>query len=232
MLIAAALIAAFILVACDPPTEFPEPLNDAACWELVGEPIPFPPPSPFDPVSFWEWDGESETATYYSYGCGEEPVLTIAASSPDAGFSSADGADTQGGEEVCSHNVYIYNRICDVPEEPVTFACNVSDGSLNAYHCGRPVAIYAGSLEVWGIDPATGKGELAFELSDAQIAEVGIPDAEPALIAEGINPFTQAAIHVFRLPTGEFQLNTWYVGGKPYAVKWAEGDTFATNLLW
>lgn len=220
-LIIAVIIGAALLVACDPPTDFPEPLNDAACWEQVGEPLPS---TVGGTESYWDWDGESDTATYYSYGCGEDPL-----------------------EEYCGRNIYTYTRVCELPgeeptpepteeptpePEPIVFACDVDDGSLNAYHCGRPVAIYRGSFAIWGVDPNTAEGALAFEITGEQIAAAGIPEAEPALIAEGTNPFTQAAIHVFRLPTGEFQLNTWYVGGKPYVVKWAEGDTFVSNLLW
>ena len=101
--------------------------------------------------------------------------------------------------------------------------CDVGDGSINATHCGRPVAVYTGSLEVWGIDVNTGMGVLAFEVTDEQIEAVGVPEAAPVVLAQGVNPFTFWPITVYRLPTGEFQLNTYYWDGKPYVIIWETG---------
>lgn len=107
--------------------------------------------------------------------------------------------------------------------------CDVTDGSLNTYHCGRPVAIYAGSLEVWGIDINTGIGALAFEVTDEEIATVGVPEA-PVVVAEGVNPFTYWPITLYALPSGEFQLNTYYWDGKPYVVAWPMDSTEPGDL--
>lgn len=106
---------------------------------------------------------------------------------------------------------------------PLVFACDVADGSLNAYHCGRPVAIYGVPLEVWGIDPSTGKGELVFEVGGDEIAALEAP-AAPMVLAQGVNPFTGQPITLYVLPSGELQLNTYYWDGKPYIVTWPIGS--------
>lgn len=210
------VLATLIALAGCAPTSFPEPLTSPDCWVLEAT-VETTFPSSEVPSSYWEWDGLSETAVYHSYGC--EPAIGI-----------------------CEYNTYTYRRVCSLEVESTPIpalpsptpipCCDVNDGSMNAMHCGRPVAMYPGSLNIWGIDPWTGEGQIAFEVTDEQIAAAGIPAEEPVLIAEGINPYTEAAILIFRLPTGEFQLNTWYVGGKPYVVKWSEGESSITTLEW
>lgn len=223
---AAALLVMLVLTACAPET-FPEPLANGTCWNLTNEQYDIGSeivPEPLE--SYWDWDGASETAVYHSYYCvsiGEVPtVLAVDAAQAELQYE-------------CHYSIYTYERLCDVPEvlaptpTPIPY-CDVEDGSLNFAHCGRPVAIYEAPLAIWGVDPWTGTGEIAFEITDEQIEAAGIPEGEPVLIAEGVNPFTDAAIHVYRLPNGEFQLNTWYVGGKPYIVTWGNGPL--NTLAW
>ena len=111
--------------------------------------------------------------------------------------------------------------------------CSLGDGSLNALHCGRPVAIYdESSFEIFGIDINTGNGALAFVVTDEQIAEAGVPEDVPVVIATGQNPYNFRPIVLYRLPSGEFQLNTYYWDGKPYSVKWDEGASTVEVVTW
>ncbi|SRR5690606_33850126 len=121
-------------------------------------------------------------------------------------------------------------------EEPTPAApmsCTTGDRSLNADHCGRPVAIFArnGGFAIYGIDINTGWGALASEISAEQIEAVGIPTDGPVAIAEGQNPYNYQPFTLYRLPSGEFQLNTYYWDGKPYVVKW-EGTSPVKVVTW
>lgn len=121
-------------------------------------------------------------------------------------------------------------------EEPTPAApmsCTTGDRSLNADHCGRPVAIFAqnGGFAIYGIDINTGWGSLASEITAEQIEAVGIPTDGPVAIAEGQNPYNYQPFTLYRLPSGEFQLNTYYWDGKPYAVKW-EGNSPVKVVTW
>lgn len=96
------------------------------------------------------------------------------------------------------------------------------DGRINnnpARDCAAPVAIYPGSIDVYSVDPQTGRGHLTLRLSDETIAAVGVP-ASNTLVAQAANPFTSHPVSVYVLTTGEIQLNTFYADGKPYTVAW------------
>jgi len=121
-------------------------------------------------------------------------------------------------------------------EEPTPAApmsCTTGDRSLNADHCGRPVAIFArnGGFAIYGIDINTGWGALASEITAEQIEAAGIPTDGPVVIAEGENPYNYQPFTLYRLPSGEFQLNTYYWDGKPYVVKW-EGTSPVKVVTW
>ena len=119
------------------------------------------------------------------------------------------------------------------PEPAAPMSCTTGDRSLNADHCGRPVAIFAqnGGFAIYGIDINTGWGSLASEITAEQIEAVGIPTDGPVAIAEGQNPYNYQPFTLYRLPSGEFQLNTYYWDGKPYAVKW-EGNSPVKVVTW
>lgn len=87
---------------------------------------------------------------------------------------------------------------------------------------GQPVAIYQGSVDVYGIDPVTSQGVLEVRVTDEQIEAVGVPSADEwsRLLARGENRATGMPIEVYRLATGEFQVNTYYASGKPYIFRW------------
>ena len=87
-----------------------------------------------------------------------------------------------------------------------------------------PVAIYQrdGGIEVYAIDPATGEGMFALRVTADEIAALGVPTGANGMLAVVTHPFTGAEIQVWRLTTGEYQLNTANFDGSPYVVVWDE----------
>ncbi len=118
-------------------------------------------------------------------------------------------------------------------EEEVTAGfCDLGDERLNP-HCGAPVAIYAGgSYDVYAINTASSKGELVLHLSDEAIEEAGVPAAGAIVLGTVSNPFSGYPITVYRLATGELQLNTYYWDGKPYIVRWELGASGVEVVAW
>ncbi|MGB4675298.1 MAG: Ig-like domain-containing protein [Aggregatilineales bacterium] len=121
-----------------------------------------------------------------------------------------------------------------VPDVLPAMLCDLDDGSLNSYHCGRPVAIFrvGSELHLYGIDINTGHGSLALLVTAADIESAGVPEDVPVLIAVGENPYTHRPIALYRLPGGEFQLNTAYWDGKEYIVKWQPGAAHVEVIYW
>lgn len=119
----------------------------------------------------------------------------------------------------------------EAPILPAIF-CNLNDGSLNAQHCGRPIAVFedGGDYEVYGIDINTGNGALAFILTAEEIAAAGEVDA-PFVLVVGENPYNFRPITVYLLPDGGLQINTFYWDGKPYVIGWG-GDNGFQTLEW
>lgn len=95
---------------------------------------------------------------------------------------------------------------------------------VNHDDCGAPVAVYLGSIHIYSVNPVNGDGLLSLRITDEQIAAVGVP-VENTLLDESANPFTGQPIQIWRLTTGEFQLNTFYADGKAYTMTWeADGS--------
>lgn len=109
--------------------------------------------------------------------------------------------------------------------------CDLGDERLNP-HCGAPVAIYAGSYDVYAINPATSEGDLVLQLSDEAIEAAGVPTTAPIILGTATNPFSGYPITVYRLTTGELQLNTYYWDGKPYIVRWELGASAVEVVAW
>lgn len=109
--------------------------------------------------------------------------------------------------------------------------CDIGDGRLNP-HCGAPVAIYPGSYDIYAIDPATSNGDLVLRLGDEEIEAAGVPTAAPIVLDTVSNPFSGWPITVYRLTTGELQLNTYYADGKPYIVRWELGASGVEIVAW
>lgn len=117
-----------------------------------------------------------------------------------------------------------------VPPAP-TLPWDPGDGRINP-HAAAPVAIYLDPVRIYSVNPETSNGTLTLTLSDEEIAAAGVPGEANKLLAEATNPFTGQPIALYRLTTGEFQLNTAYADGKPYSVKWAPDETRVTILAW
>lgn len=101
---------------------------------------------------------------------------------------------------------------------------NPQDNRLNRSpgDAAAPVAIYQGSVDIYGIDPSTSQGVLEIRVTDEEIEAAGIPSVEQGslLLAEDQNRATGMPIEVYRLSSGEFQVNTYYASGKPYIFRW------------
>ena len=123
-----------------------------------------------------------------------------------------------------------YTYADDVPAANNVPAFNPNDGRLNraAGDEGQPVAIYQGSVKVYGIDPTTSQGTLEIHLTDEQIEAAGIPSESEwsRLLKRGENHATGMPIEVYRLATGEFQVNTYFQTGKPYIFRWHPDDPY------
>jgi hypothetical protein len=100
----------------------------------------------------------------------------------------------------------------------------INDSRINRLpnvDCAAPVAVYRSDagLSIFGINPSNSRGTESLFITSAEIDEVGIPDSN-TLIASGTNSATGQPIHVYRLASGEYQLNTYYADGKPYIISW------------
>lgn len=184
-------------------------------------------------TEFYDWvidNGTFMVETTYdpaAYAdCSDYPLRSSAYSFEPSGDDDDDTGDddddTGGGGSSKSHHT---------SATPTPLPVLPSDGRINN-HAGAPVAVYGTPLTVYGIDPETAGGSLVFQLSDEEIAAMGIPVDEPLVLATGVNPSTGMAVVLYRLPDGAFQLNTFYADGKPYQIKWYEGDLDVTTLLW
>jgi hypothetical protein len=104
-----------------------------------------------------------------------------------------------------------------------TSAPVIQDGRLNT-DLAAPVIVYQGSIRLFVLNPNTNTGIQILTVSDARIDEVGVPSIATVL-ASTQHPYTGQPVKVYRLPNGEFQLNTAYRDGKPYIFVWNEDAT-------
>ncbi len=94
----------------------------------------------------------------------------------------------------------------------------IGDGRLNdgGDQLGAPVAVYdtEQGLDVYLINPANGNGDKIFTATDEEVADVGeTPAANTAI--DSANGVT-----LYRLSSGEFQINATNFDGSPYAFDW------------
>ncbi len=162
-------------------------------------------------------------------------TITVSFTIPAAGFRLFEVAETAGGTITVSAS-------CGLPAASgggtlvVAAACpNLLDGRINndaLLDCGAPVAIYTGSVDIYSIDPATSRGYLVLRLTDDDLAAAAAPAAN-TLLAQAADPFTGQPISVYRLTTGELQVNAFYANGKPYTVAWpADQPSALYHLDW
>lgn len=98
-------------------------------------------------------------------------------------------------------------------------SCPIDDGRINTDDCGALVAAYpnGNSLDLYGIDPASGEGVLVFSFDLATAGDV----TENTLLAEGTNPFNGQPIRLYKLAGGGYQLNTTQPNGGLYEFAWS-----------
>lgn len=99
-------------------------------------------------------------------------------------------------------------------------AGSIYDGRLNT-DAGAPAIVYPGSIRVFAYDPVNCVSEWVLNITDETINAVGVP-TENTVLGSATNPFTNRVITVYRLTTGEFQMNTSYTDGKLYIFTWNE----------
>lgn len=162
-------------------------------------------------------------------------AITVSFTVPATGFHLFETAETGGGTITVSAS-------CSPPTagggsmSVAAPSCpNLQDGRINNdpwLDCGAPVAIYAGSVDIYSIDPATSRGHLVLRLTDDDLTAAAELSAN-TLLAQAANPFTGQPISVYRLTTGELQVNTFYADGKPYTVAWpADRPAALYHLDW
>ena len=116
--------------------------------------------------------------------------------------------------------MFLYKTSPPVSSQISSF--NPQDNRLNRSpgDAAAPVAIYQGSVDIYGIDPSTSQGVLEIRVTDEEIEAAGIPEQGSLLLAEDQNRATGMPIEVYRLSSGEFQVNTYYADGKSYIFRW------------
>lgn len=106
------------------------------------------------------------------------------------------------------------------PTEPPPAECDTGDpnrvNNMPDKDCAAPVVIYCSgdAIDIYSVDPATGIGTPLFYVSAEEIAAVGVPTDENAVLA------AYPPVILSRLTTGEFQLNTEDSEKNPYIVVW------------
>lgn len=169
--------------------------------------------------------GDADTPTVHFYADGEEKAnAIIPAHTSDylvVGFSTHNVSATVEGSSKVYHCFDSESAPAEEEHErPPTCAELVADNRVNSDDCGSPVAIYLGSLEVYSINPETGEGVLDLRVSDEVLEHSTVPEVN-MLLAEGVNSFNGQPITVWRLSTGEFQVNSTNPDGSPYVFIWS-----------
>jgi hypothetical protein len=94
----------------------------------------------------------------------------------------------------------------------------IGDGRLNdgSDQLAAPVAVYdtEQGLDVYLINPTNGNGDKIFTATDEEVADVGE--------TPGANTIIDSAngVALYRLASGEFQINATNFDGSPYAFDW------------
>lgn len=94
----------------------------------------------------------------------------------------------------------------------------IGDGRLNdgGDQLAAPVAVYDTDqgLDVYLINPENGNGDKIFTVTDAEVAGVGDAPTQNTLLdgAKGVG--------LYRLTSGEFQINATNFDGSPYVFDW------------
>jgi hypothetical protein len=105
--------------------------------------------------------------------------------------------------------------------------CSVIDGRINnkrGMDCAAPIIIFApsepASIDIYSFDPATGSSYMEIRMTMEEVEAIGVPTDAHRLLAQATNRYTGQSISLYRLTTGELQVNAFYADGKPYVVAW------------
>jgi hypothetical protein len=99
-------------------------------------------------------------------------------------------------------------------------ATSFTDGRINSsviLDGGAPVAVYCradGGVDVWFISISSERGVFLFRVTPQRIEDIGVPTEENALLR------FVGVVAVYRLTTGEFQVNAVNFDGTPYVMIW------------
>jgi hypothetical protein len=106
--------------------------------------------------------------------------------------------------------------------------CAIFDGRINnkrGLDCAAPIVIFTPSdpeetVDIYSTNPTDAKGYMDIRMTLAEIEEAGVPTDRPMLLAEVTNHWTGQPLQLWRLTSGELQINTFYADGKAYTVAW------------
>jgi hypothetical protein len=99
---------------------------------------------------------------------------------------------------------------------PTTF----TDGRINSsviLDGGAPVVLYCredGGVDVWFVSISSERGVFLFRVTAQRIEDIGVPTEENTLLR------FVGSVAVYRLTTGEFQVNAPNFDGTPYVMIW------------
>lgn len=132
--------------------------------------------------------------------------------------------DSTLSDPLCFYSFTLYLNYPDASHDASPAASSPFspvDGRINHHEIDRaaPVAIYckAYGIEVYGVDPATGNGSTLpiISMTNEAVAAMGVPTGAPLLLGQ------YADVTLWRLTTGELQVNTHYAAdGKPWVFVW------------
>jgi hypothetical protein len=110
-----------------------------------------------------------------------------------------------------------------VPDD-VEVSCDDRVNNLVSDCIAAPFAIYytpAYGLRIYGINPATSNGVLLIVMSAEEMEDTALPTQSWArFVTRATNPATSFPVTVYRLESGEWQVNGFYHTGKAYAFAW------------
>lgn len=124
-------------------------------------------------------------------------------------------------------NPFAANRVVDACPQLRDERIN-SDPSRD---CAAPIAVYVDEfgIKIYGVNPYNSTGLIALFIPVEEIDALGIP-TENTLLGETTLLASGRQMRVYRLTSGEFQLDTFYADGKPYSIIWDENGALVRHV--
>lgn len=97
--------------------------------------------------------------------------------------------------------------------------------------CAAPIAVYVDEfgIKIYGVNPYDSTGLIALFIPVEAIDALGVP-TENTLIGETTLLASGRELRVYRLTSGEFQLDTFYADGKPYRIIWDQNGVLVRHV--